>query len=173
MHPVADIYGRHETLGFMQKYPDTEFFRSRKTKNGIPYSKLRHKGIDCAKAKVWDGTKWVKDSRPCFIQVPVNGILIYSGKNGGFGNMVAIGFREDGFNRLFILAHLAMIQKRFRRRGIEVKKGEILGLMGETGTCTDEHTHVQVEEETEDGRMLHWWMPGKKFRVISPRPYLT
>ncbi|BAF69457.1 peptidoglycan DD-metalloendopeptidase family protein [Nitratiruptor sp. SB155-2] len=64
-----------------------------------------------------------------------NGRVIFSGRKGGYGNVIIIA-HADGYRTLY--AHL---QKRLVRRGRRVKQGSLIGLVGNTGLSTGPHLH--------------------------------
>jgi hypothetical protein len=66
-----------------------------------------------------------------------------SGWNGGYGNMVIIDHGE-GLRTLY--AHL---EERYAQEGDQVKKGEILGKMGDTGRTTEVKLYFEVIQDEE------------------------
>lgn len=80
-----------------------------------------------------------------------DGVVIYAGRNGGYGNMVLIDHGKDEKNRRVstLYAHLKSINV---KPGEEVKKGDIIGLMGNTGRSTGIHLHYETRV---DGRRLN------------------
>lgn len=66
------------------------------------------------------------------------GIVAFAGRNGGFGYMVEID-HGNGFRTKY--AHLS---KALVHRGQKVKRGEIVGLVGNTGHSTGSHLHYEV-----------------------------
>jgi murein DD-endopeptidase MepM/ murein hydrolase activator NlpD len=59
-------------------------------------------------------------------------------RNGGFGLMIEVS-HENGFTTRY--AHLSKI---LVTRGQKVKRGEIIGLVGNTGHSTGSHLHYEV-----------------------------
>lgn len=85
-----------------------------------------HKGLDIAARK---GSK---------IKAPADGVVVFSGKKGLMGNMVAI---DHGYGMITRFGHLdAMLKK----RGDKVKRGDIIALVGNTGRSTGPHLHYEV-----------------------------
>lgn len=58
--------------------------------------------------------------------------------NHGYGRMVVI---DHGYGYQTLYAHLSQIRV---REGQEIKRGEIIGLVGNTGTSTAPHLHYEV-----------------------------
>jgi murein DD-endopeptidase MepM/ murein hydrolase activator NlpD len=85
-----------------------------------------HKGLDIASRT---GTN---------INATASGVVIFSGWHGGYGKKVII---YHGFGYTTVYAHLSSI---YVNVGDEVTKGEIIGLMGDTGNSTGPHLHYEV-----------------------------
>jgi murein DD-endopeptidase MepM/ murein hydrolase activator NlpD len=85
-----------------------------------------HKGIDIANQA---GTP---------ISATADGTVSFSGVNGGMGLMVVID-HGHGINTRY--AHL---QQTHTKRGDRVRRGEQIGLMGNTGRSTGPHLHYEV-----------------------------
>ena len=67
-----------------------------------------------------------------------NGTVSFSGWRQGFGNCVII---NHGFNYESLYAHLV---KSLVREGQQVKRGDIIALVGSTGKSTGPHLHYEV-----------------------------
>ena len=67
-----------------------------------------------------------------------NGTVVYSGWRQGYGETIEI---DHGFNYSTLYAHCS---KRFVRVGQKVKRGEVIGLVGNTGKSTGPHVHYEV-----------------------------
>ncbi|MDM8526515.1 M23 family metallopeptidase [Desulfococcaceae bacterium HSG8] len=102
----------------------TSGFGSRKS----PFTNKKefHKGLDIATS---EGTP---------IAATADGTVIYSGSKGSFGKMVVI---DHGYGMITRYAHLREILK---KRGEDVKKGDIIGEVGNTGMSTGPHLHYEV-----------------------------
>ena len=85
-----------------------------------------HKGLDIANNT---GTP---------ISSAAAGLVIYSGWHGGYGRKVVV---YHGFGYTTVYAHL---NKMYVAVGDEVKKGEVIGEMGNTGYSTGPHLHYEV-----------------------------
>jgi len=69
------------------------------------------------------------------------GIVIESGWNsGGFGNYIVI---DHGYGLQTTYGHLSQIRV---SKGMNIKRGDLIGLSGNTGTTTGPHLHYQIEQ---------------------------
>jgi murein DD-endopeptidase MepM/ murein hydrolase activator NlpD len=85
-----------------------------------------HKGLDIANST---GTN---------IQATASGVVIYAGWHGNYGKKVMI---YHGFGYTTTYAHLSNF---YVSVGDEVKQGDIIGAMGNTGHSTGSHLHYEV-----------------------------
>lgn len=85
-----------------------------------------HAGIDLADAQ---GTP---------VMAAKDGEVISAGSNGGYGNQVAV---DHGGGIVSTYAHLSQI----RISKGKVKKGDVIGLMGSTGSSTAPHLHLEIK----------------------------
>ena len=85
-----------------------------------------HSGVDLAAA---EGTP---------VTAPEDGIVSFSNWSGGYGMLVAVE-HASGFQTRF--AHLSRLSV---RPGQQVRKGQLLGLVGSTGRSTGPHLHYEV-----------------------------
>jgi len=69
-----------------------------------------------------------------------DGRIIYAGEREGYGNMVVVQHKN---NYITVYAHLNDILK---DTGTTVKKGELIGLSGETGSVTGPHLHYEIRK---------------------------
>ena len=67
-----------------------------------------------------------------------NGVVSRAGRNGGFGLMIEVD-HGNGFKTRF--AHLSKI---LVSRGQKIERGEVIGLVGNTGHSTGSHLHYEV-----------------------------
>jgi len=67
-----------------------------------------------------------------------NGIVSRAGRNGGFGLMIEVD-HGNGFKTRY--AHLSKI---LVSRGQKIERGEVIGLVGNTGHSTGSHLHYEV-----------------------------
>ena len=104
---------------------------------GVLYSRFgprgatRHDGIDIAAPK---GTK---------IVAAADGVVIYSGVQRGYGNIVIL---RHGGDLITIYAHN---ERNLVDEGAEVKAGQPVALVGQTGRATGPHCHFEVRRGTE------------------------
>ncbi|MBF4694812.1 M23 family metallopeptidase [Fusibacter ferrireducens] len=85
-----------------------------------------HKGIDLANAS---GTS---------VHAAGDGVVIYAGWNGSFGNVIII---DHGYSYKTVYGHLKEIKT---SKGNTVTKGELIGTMGSSGKSTGTHLHFEV-----------------------------
>ncbi len=72
------------------------------------------------------------------IMCTADGVVTMAKKNGSFGLMIEV---NHGFGFKTRYAHLS---KMLVKRGTRVKRGEIIGLVGNTGRSTGSHLHYEV-----------------------------
>ncbi len=80
-----------------------------------------------------------------------NGTVAAAEYSGGYGLMVVLRHKVEGSELESRYAHLSEI---FAEPGTEVKKGEIIGLVGSTGNSTGPHLHFEMRQLTADGWVL-------------------
>ncbi|WP_161956853.1 M23 family metallopeptidase [Sphingosinithalassobacter portus] len=85
-----------------------------------------HKGIDFG----------ARSGTP--IHAVSDGVIIYAGRNGGYGNFVKI--RHSG-NLASGYGHMSRIAV---RNGARVRRGDIIGYVGSTGVSTGPHLHYEL-----------------------------
>lgn len=86
-----------------------------------------HRGLDIA----------TKTGTP--IIASADGIVSFSGKNGSFGNMIAI---DHGYGYTTRYGHCKELLK---KKGETVKRGDVIALVGNTGRSTGPHVHYEVK----------------------------
>ncbi len=93
-----------------------------------PFTGLKefHSGLDISNKK---GTK---------INATANGVVSYAGQKLLIGNLITI---DHGHGILTKFGHLNKI---LVKQGQKVKRGDIIGLMGNTGRSTGPHVHYEV-----------------------------
>ncbi len=69
---------------------------------------------------------------------PANGLVIFTGRKGGFGNLIII---DHGHGITTRYGHLSKI---LVKMGQHVKRGEKIGEIGNTGRSTGPHLHYEV-----------------------------
>jgi murein DD-endopeptidase MepM/ murein hydrolase activator NlpD len=85
-----------------------------------------HAGLDIANKK---GTKLIATA---------NGTISYAAKKMYIGNLIKI---DHGFGRVTKYGHLKKI---LVKRGQKVKRGDVIGLLGNSGRSTGPHVHYEV-----------------------------
>jgi murein DD-endopeptidase MepM/ murein hydrolase activator NlpD len=70
-----------------------------------------------------------------------DGIITFTGYNGGYGRLVIIK-HQHGYNSYY--GHLSTI---YVKAGASVKRGELLGLTGSSGRSTGPHLHFEVRKD--------------------------
>ncbi len=93
-----------------------------------PFTGLRafHPGIDIA----------AKRGTPIF--APADGIITITGKNKGYGNMIAISHLNN------ITTRYGHLQKILVKKGQRVKRGDLIATVGNTGRSTGPHLHFEI-----------------------------
>jgi hypothetical protein len=71
-----------------------------------------------------------------------NGTVIFTGTDGGFGNMAVLRVANaDKTTTTFLLGHMAQL---LVQPGQTIVKGDAIGIVGSTGRSTGPHLHLQV-----------------------------
>ena len=94
--------------------------------NPITGGKEMHEGVDIA----------TQLGNP--IKAPSNGIISYAGWETGYGNTVII---DHGYGITTLYGHMSKIEV---KNGEIVKRGQVIGLVGDTGFSTGPHVHYEV-----------------------------
>ena len=82
------------------------------------------------------------------IQAVAEGVVIWSGKRGNYGNLVEIDHGEGYVTRY---AHMSELKVNV---GQKVNKAQAIGVMGKTGRATSEHLHFEVLKK---GHKINPW----------------
>ncbi len=148
MHRTLDNLENEIAIGEQEKSDIYEFFEGQKmllastpsiwpTKGWMssrfgyrmsPFTGKRefHRGIDVA----------TRMSAP--IVAPADGIVSFTGRDGGFGRMLTL---KHGYGLVTKYAHL---KKALVKKGQRVKRGETIALVGNSGRSTGPHLHYEV-----------------------------
>ena len=86
-----------------------------------------HEGVDISNAV---GTRVI---------APADGIVTYTGPLGGFGNVISV---DHGHKISTFYAHL---QQQKVSQGQQVRRGDVIGLVGATGRVTGPHLHYEIQ----------------------------
>ncbi len=89
-----------------------------------------------------------------------NGKVIYSGWKQGYGNTVII---DHGFGYKTLYAHMSKIKV---KEGQEVRRADIIGLVGSTGVSSGPHLHYEVRLNDVPVNPLNYY-----FLDLSPEEY--
>ena len=85
-----------------------------------------HKGIDVA----------TRTGTP--IIAPADGIVVFAGREGGFGNMLLI---DHGYGIMTRYGHCSSLEI---KKGDKVKRGDVIAKVGNSGRSTGPHLHYEV-----------------------------
>ena len=86
--------------------------------------------------------------------------LGFAGEKNGYGNSVDI---DHGNNYTTRYAHLSKV---LVKNGQQIKRGELLGLVGSTGKSTGPHLHYEVRIKDEPQNPINYF-----FMDITPTQY--
>ena len=90
-----------------------------------------------------------------------NGKVISAGRSrGGYGKKVVI---EHGYDYKTLYAHLSKV---LVRRGQKVKRGDVIGLVGNTGRSTAPHLHYEVLFKNRPVNPINYY-----FKDLTPEEY--
>jgi len=128
-------------------YPmDDYYISSRFGARRDPFTKKRksHHGIDFVGN--WNAK----------IKATSKGVVSFVGRRGGYGKIVEI---YHGFGMKTEYGHL---KKAFVKIGQEIKRGEVLGLQGNTGRSTGPHLHYEVRYKNKPYDPMKFLRAGDK-----------
>jgi hypothetical protein len=80
-----------------------------------------------------------------------NGIVLEAGRNSGLGNYIVI---DHGYGLRTTYGHLSRIRV---AKGEQVKRGDLIGLSGNTGTSSGPHLHYQVNQFGQHKNPIHFF----------------
>lgn len=126
----VDEHGKYLRKGFIRNPVNFDRISSKfdlNRKHPILHTIRAHKGVDYA-AKVGTPVKATGD-----------GIVIFSGVRGGYGNVVEI---QHGQQYSTLYAHLHTIGRSIKKGAI-VKQGQKIGTVGMSGLATGPHLHYE------------------------------
>jgi murein DD-endopeptidase MepM/ murein hydrolase activator NlpD len=92
-----------------------------------------HEGVDMTAAKGTD------------VHAVGNAKVGFAGRRGTFGNLIILD-HGDGYQTYY--AHLSKIKKGIKA-GVQVARGDIIGLVGSTGHSTAPHLHFETRKDTQ------------------------
>lgn len=88
------------------------------------------------------------------VYAPADGIVRYAKRRGGFGQVIAI---EHGYGYETLFGHLS---KMLVKSGQRVKRGDIIGMVGNTGRSTASHLHYEVHSHGEAVNPVDFFFSG-------------
>jgi murein DD-endopeptidase MepM/ murein hydrolase activator NlpD len=105
-----------------------------------PFTGLKdfHPGIDISTPI---GTK---------VQAPADGVVVSVGEKGGYGNSVVI---DHGYGMMTRYGHLAGYNV---RAGQRVRRGDVIGFVGQTGRANAPHLHYEVWVHDQAQNPIHF-----------------
>lgn len=95
------------------------------------------------------------------VYATADGIIQSAGRKGGAGNCVEI---SHGYNYETIYAHLSEISV---QQGDKVKRGDLIGKVGSTGTSSGNHLHYEVRFKKEAQNPVNYL-----FLDLTPEKYI-
>jgi murein DD-endopeptidase MepM/ murein hydrolase activator NlpD len=90
-----------------------------------------------------------------------DGSVIESGYSGGFGNCIVI---DHGYGFQTVYGHLSSISV---PKGMNVKRGDLIGISGSTGQSTGPHLHYQVEKSGQHMNPVNFFNNDMNFDEYS------
>lgn len=97
------------------------------------------------------------------IYATADGIIVKSGRTGGYGNLVEINHGRGIATRY---GHLSKIMV---EGGTRVKRGQIIGLMGSTGRSTGSHLHYEVRVDGKAVNPIPFLQTGEYLVAVQDR----
>jgi murein DD-endopeptidase MepM/ murein hydrolase activator NlpD len=85
-----------------------------------------HKGLDIA----------TRSGTP--VIAPADGLVVFAGREGGFGNMIII---DHGYGITTRYGHCSSLEAKL---GQKIKRGDVIARVGNTGRSTGPHVHYEV-----------------------------
>jgi murein DD-endopeptidase MepM/ murein hydrolase activator NlpD len=99
-----------------------------------------HKGLDISARR---GTP---------VRAPADGVVVFTGRSGGLGKVVRIA---HGFGFTTVFGHLDAIDV---EPGYEIRRGEVLGALGNSGRSTGPHLHYEVHVDGKAVNPLYYML---------------
>lgn len=89
-----------------------------------------------------------------------DGVVVTAGYARGYGQYVVI---DHGYSYKTLYGHMSKIEA---KRGQKIKRGEIVGYVGSTGTSTGNHLHYEVRKNNRPVNPVNFYMND-----LSPEEY--
>jgi murein DD-endopeptidase MepM/ murein hydrolase activator NlpD len=86
------------------------------------------------------------------VVAPADGVVVYSGRNGGLGKMVRV---SHGFGYTTVYGHLDSIDVEV---GDEIQRGDAIGTLGNSGRSTGPHLHYEVHVDGKAVNPLYYFL---------------
>jgi murein DD-endopeptidase MepM/ murein hydrolase activator NlpD len=105
----------------------------------------------------------------------------FAGRRGGFGNLIIL---DHGRGYQTYYAHLSKIRKGLKE-GVQIARGEMIGLVGSTGHSTAPHLHFETRKDTryldpfDETHQLGFWLltadeqERLAMQLLSPAPVVV
>lgn len=84
------------------------------------------------------------------LQAPADGVVVVCGVKGGYGNAMVI---DHGYGIVTRYAHLASFNA---RPGQRIRRGDVIGFVGNTGKSTAPHLHYEVWVRDQAQNPIHY-----------------
>lgn len=84
------------------------------------------------------------------VVAPADGVVVFAGRNGGLGKTIRV---SHGFGYTTVFGHLDSIEV---EPGDEVRRGQTVGLLGNTGRSTGPHLHYEVHVDGRAANPLYY-----------------
>jgi murein DD-endopeptidase MepM/ murein hydrolase activator NlpD len=84
------------------------------------------------------------------VVAPADGVVVFAGRNGGLGRVVRL---SHGFGYTTVFGHL---EKILVEPGQEVRRGEVIGNLGNSGRSTGPHLHYEVHVDGKSVNPLYY-----------------
>ena len=84
------------------------------------------------------------------VQAPADGVVVSAGQKGGYGNSIIV---DHGFGVVTRYGHLSGFNV---TAGQRVKRGEVIGFVGDTGRSTAPHLHYEVWVRDQAQNPIHY-----------------
>jgi murein DD-endopeptidase MepM/ murein hydrolase activator NlpD len=84
------------------------------------------------------------------VQAPADGVVISTGIKGSYGNAIVI---DHGYGIVTRYGHL---QSYNVKPGQRVRRGDVIGFVGQTGRATAPHLHYEVWVRDQNQNPIHY-----------------
>ena len=97
------------------------------------------------------------------VVAPADGVVLYAGKRGSYGNVIVI---DHKFGMMTRYAHLSRFNV---RPGKRVKRGDVVGYVGSTGRSNGPHLHYEIWVSDRPTHPLNYILEYSKNFSVSGR----